>query len=566
MVRFKIFTAFVVLLSFSILNGCGSSGPTESSQGPGTENIIEQEEPEFVIKGLVKNFYTGEVVVGAEIRFASEENGASIVSSSVYSDEYGGFQLTGDEVLGRFVVSGYGAGYGEYSLVVENAELLAELDAGELLLQPTNISQLVDPDVGGDVVIDGLAVVTLPANGVVNDLGEAPVGQIKVNITIIDPSIDPSLMPGNYRTINSSGELSYIESYGAISVVLEDSEGNKLQLASGSNATIRIPVAAEAEIEESPSIIPLYYFDEATGYWVEEGSATLEQQDNGVYVYIGEVSHFTVWNADIIYQTVFLEGCVEDQFGLRLSDVTIQSSGRDYIGSSFVASDQNGDFKIPVKMTSEVLINAVYASVSGMRSISSGEVDTDISVEGCIVLNPASVSIELTWGAAPEDLDAHLWGPSDIEDGQFHLSYDEMLIVVNDAVVSLDVDDTENFGPEIITVPRFPLPGIYSYCVHHFSGSQTMLDSPVRVVLNIGDEQTIFSPQLASGDFNGEEDLWCVFSLEVDVDLVPTIVVDQFVTTEDPFLEEIEGIEEMQPASRSFNSMKHKKHKYFGRY
>lgn len=559
--------AFVALFSFFILNGCGSSGQTGSPQDKDAENVSEQEEPSFMVAGVVKNFYTGEIIVGAEIKFVAEENGIPVTSASVISDENGNFELVGDDVLDRFTVSGQGAGYGEYSIVIENSDLLNEVDAGELLLQPVHVSQAINPEIGGDVVVEGLAVITLPANGVVDDFGEAPVGQITVNITIIDPSIDPDLMPGNYQVINpETGELGYIESYGAISVVLSDGQGNELQLDGISEATIRIPVAAEANIETAPAIIPLYYFDEVTGYWVEEGSAILEIQENGMYAYVGKVSHFTVWNADITYQTVSLGGCVENQFGEKISGVRVNSSGRDYIGSSYGVSDENGDFNVPVKISSEILLNAVSGAVSGTKVISSGDADMDVSLEGCIILNPASVSIELTWGAAPEDLDAHLWGPSDIEDGQFHLSYDEMLIVVNDAVVSLDVDDTENFGPEIITVPRFPLPGIYSYCVHHFSGSQTMLDSPVRVVLNIGDEQTIFSPQLASGDFNGEEDLWCVFSLEVDVDLVPTIVVDQFVTTEDPFLEEIEEIEEMQPASRSFNSMKHKKHKYFGRY
>ena len=47
-------------------------------------------------------------------------------------------------------------------------------------------------------------------------------------------------------------------------------------------------------IAGAPNEIPLWYFDEDNGYWIEEGSATLQGTK-----YVGTVSHFSFWNYDI---------------------------------------------------------------------------------------------------------------------------------------------------------------------------------------------------------------------------------------------------------------------------
>ncbi|THB63229.1 MAG: hypothetical protein D6B27_12615, partial [Gammaproteobacteria bacterium] len=114
---------------------------------------------------------------------------------------------------------------------------------------------------------------------------------------------------------------------------------------------------------------------------------------------------------------------------------------------------------------------------------------------------------------------------------EFHLNFESQSVLVDNVIMSLDIDDVDSFGPEIITIPGFPLPGKYRYCVHHYGGGQTIIDSPARVTLNLGDEQIIFSPDSAVGDFLGEDDMWCVFSFNVGGDLKPSIDVEQTVST-----------------------------------
>src|SRR5690606_9683015 len=109
-----------------------------------------------------------------------------------------------------------------------------------------------------------------------------------------------------------------------------DAAGEDLQLAAGQIATIRIPVAA-ARAGNTPASIPLFYFDQTAAIWREEGSASLS--DDASY-YEGTVTHFSSWNADIIYQTVMVSGRVVDELGHPVVGASIYSQGQDYIGSS----------------------------------------------------------------------------------------------------------------------------------------------------------------------------------------------------------------------------------------
>src|SRR5690606_31228252 len=86
----------------------------------------------------------------------------------------------------------------------------------------------------------------------------------------------------------------------------------------------------------------------------------------------------------------------------------------------------------------------------------------------------------LVWGQAPADLDAHLTGPNGTG-GRFHVYWVER----SHGPTRLDVDDTQSYGPETITV--FPTAaGTYRYSVHNWSdqgafGAQGIADSPARV-------------------------------------------------------------------------------------
>jgi hypothetical protein len=220
------------------------------------------------------------------------------------------------------------------------------------------------------------------------------------------------------------------------------------------------------------------------------------------------VSHFTTWNADRIYETIFINGCIEDKDQNRLEGVQINSEGRDYIGSSSAVTDENGDFSIPAKMNSTVLISSSVGIQS--RTFSIDTFDTDITLSECVVLNEAFTKIKLNWGLMPTDLDSHLWGPSSTNGEQFHIYFGNEQVIVNDVVMFLDVDDVTSYGPEVISIPEFALPGTYSYKVHNYSGTPEIDSDTTKVELLIDDRRYVFTPPS-----EGADEMWHVFDLIV---------------------------------------------------
>jgi hypothetical protein len=76
------------------------------------------------------------------------------------------------------------------------------------------------------------------------------------------------------------------------------------------------------------------------------------------------------------------------------------------------------------------------------------------------ILNEGEYAIVLTWGAYPSDLDSHLFTTSgtDTDHIWFGDRYDEFNSY-------LDVDDTDSYGPETITIYDFNSTKYYKYCV-----------------------------------------------------------------------------------------------------
>ena len=73
--------------------------------------------------------------------------------------------------------------------------------------------------------------------------------------------------------------------------------------------------------------------------------------------------------------------------------------------------------------------------------------------------------IVLTWGPYPEDLDAHLAGPSP-DGGNFHIWWNNKTLIGGKNF--LDIDDKNSYGPETITIYK-PAMGEYTYAVHDYT-------------------------------------------------------------------------------------------------
>lgn len=461
--------------------------------------------PSILLSVQAKDYFSGSSIQNASISVSTTEDGSNVIRTGI-TDENGELSIPVADDAQRITVSGDAEGYGEYSEIITSVAQVVDI-----FLQPINAEVSFTPSTESNLDVSGLSIVTLPANSLVDADGNAPTGDLSAELTIIDPSVDANLMPGNFETIDSStGIVGNIESFGAVNVTFDDEDGNSYNLSTGQTATVRIPLASDAT--SPPATIPLYYFNQETGYWVEEGTATL-MNVGGEQYYEGTVAHFSTWNADYLYESVLINGCIEDNEGNPVYLAEVQTQGQTYSGQASTTSDTDGNFSVAAKANSTVLLFANTPNgLSRTTTIYTGTEDQNI--DECMTLEASAAVVTLTWGDNPRDLDTQFFGPnSETGEEAFLMYYANKAINLNTSSIWLDVDDTSSYGPEITTISSFPYAGRYTYAVKLYSGSSDIAASPARVVVDFGGQRQIFTPP------EGEPTrCWSVFDFVVDTE------------------------------------------------
>lgn len=210
---------------------------------------------------------------------------------------------------------------------------------------------------GGTASLANGAQIKLPANGVVMAAsGTAFSGDVRVYASYIDPRAADigQTVPGSFAANDKTGRRVVLSSYGMLAVELESAAGEKLQIRQGAVATLLIPIPAAA-LSTAPATIPLWYVDEQTGLWKEEGSAT--RQGNN---YTGEVSHFSYWNCDRPFNAVTLSLTLHNAKNLPLVHVNTRVTVTDSGGAAaYGLTDSLGKVKGFVPATKNLLLEVL---------------------------------------------------------------------------------------------------------------------------------------------------------------------------------------------------------------
>ena len=129
-----------------------------------------------------------------------------------------------------------------------------------------------------------------------------------------------------------------LSSYGMLAVNLESSTGEKLQIAANNTTTLTIPIPS-AIVSSAPAIISLWYVDEQTGIWKEQGFS--EKQGNN---YVGVVKHFTYWNNDTGLPGVNFSATFTTEDGVPLTNtyVNVRPASNQYGGCAHGYTDSLG--------------------------------------------------------------------------------------------------------------------------------------------------------------------------------------------------------------------------------
>jgi uncharacterized protein YfaP (DUF2135 family) len=206
---------------------------------------------------------------------------------------------------------------------------------------------------------------------------------------------------------------------------------------------------------------------------------------------------------------------VDARTGAAIGFATVAVTGTGRVDST----DANGEFEI-----TDVPVGTwtVTASATGYTTDAAVVVvtATATSVQNfALVAVGNDVTVVLTWGELPADLDLHLSGP-DGAGNRFHVAYYNIAPVAH---ASLDLDDVTSFGPETVTITVKPdgngrfVAGDYHAWVHNYSRTPEFNVSDARVSFT-GKTAQIAEYLVVNASGDPAKDIWLVVNFTLDED------------------------------------------------
>ena len=177
----------------------------------------------------------------------------------------------------------------------------------EATLTPRDAAQaLADAHAGGSLAGRAGALLTLPADALVDGAGAAVTGPVQISLTPVDVTRPGAGgFPGRFDGIEADGAQTPIVSFGTVEFMLSNTAGVRLQLAPGKTATIEVPIWATQRLDGHVLVVgdtvPLWSLDEASAIWVREGTGNVvasADSPSGLAMR-ATVSHLSWWNADL---------------------------------------------------------------------------------------------------------------------------------------------------------------------------------------------------------------------------------------------------------------------------
>lgn len=380
----------------------------------------------------------------------------SIGDIQAQTDEHGVFIIENAVVNERFAyVKAAKSGYihGSRALTPTNG-----VNKVTIMLLEENVAGTTSSGTKETIAISNGASVSLEGEYIKED-GTAYTGSLDVILHHLDPT-DASVelqMPGMLYAENENNQERMLKTLGMLAVELRGTNGEDLNIAEGSSAEIKIPVDASL-LSTAPSTIPLWYFDEAKGYWKEEGEATLIGNN-----YIGAVAHFSFWNCDIPAEAINL--CVTVMNGEETvfanTQVTITSNT---FGTRSGYTNELGEVCGLVPSGETLEINVHDFAICGSNVIFTGNIGPFTNDDAlAIVVDESSNIIHETVMGTFSDCNEN-----PITDGYVILTYGDQQFfdTVEDGVFEINMlrcDSSNSFSIEAIDTGNLQTTGEINY-------------------------------------------------------------------------------------------------------
>lgn len=201
----------------------------------------------------------------------------------------------------------------------------------------------------GATIKVGNMQITIPANSLVyeND-GKPFYGSVFASAYYLNPNSEnfTKEMPGGDMSgVTVDGKSVILLSYGMVEVTLKDSVNQKLQLKEGAESTLSFPIPEGFTENQKYNEIPLWYFDDEKGTWIEEGIATKNGDS-----YSGKIKHFSWHNLDYPNRRATICGRVTNKNGTPLPNVLVT------ISQTSARTDKNGNYCAYVPKNTPVFV------------------------------------------------------------------------------------------------------------------------------------------------------------------------------------------------------------------
>ena len=334
-------------------------------------------------------------VDGAPLDALSIDGGIvlSIGEDEIRTDDAGGFAVerergTTDEIL----LSVRAAGFTSSQRIVHVEEGRSDYQVAVTLLEVGIVVVVEDLSDGATIDLGGEtpARVVIPAGAIPWS------GPVRVAVTALDPTLHPKAAPGDsLRAVDpeDGDESVTLESFGMLEVTITDVESGEdiHELDAPARIELPVPDALLGKVSGG-DVIPLWYLDEATALWVQEGEGEVLDVD-GRLVLSGEVTHFTWWNWDRISD----RACIRMTFsgdlvthgtiGLGVEGITF---GGRFRGSA-TANDGEWDLVVARSTPTEPERSRLAAEVQGvdyyLEETSAGTLALTIDAARALVLD-----------------------------------------------------------------------------------------------------------------------------------------------------------------------------------
>jgi hypothetical protein len=280
----------VLLSGFILVAGC-QRDLDDPGTGGGATGVNDNVMVTAGVRGIVVN-ENNQPVAGAIV---------SSGTNTTTTDRYGVFQfsnisLSKENGHVKIEKPGYFTGHRSF------ATTAGRLHNVRIKLLPKSNSGNFTATAGGTITLTSGGKLVMPANAITDASGNAYTGQVNVAMTWIDPAATdlPDIMMGDLRGITTDGQERGLQTFGMLGVEMTSPSGQALKIASGKTAELSFPIPTTM-VASAPATIDLWHFDEVSGRWKQEGTAT----KSGNY-YVTQVSHFSFWNCDAPFPLINL--------------------------------------------------------------------------------------------------------------------------------------------------------------------------------------------------------------------------------------------------------------------